>query len=208
MSWIFKRLHLGLILAIPSLLSVAATGAQTLALAGGSAKVCVINVRQAIASTAEGKMGSAELQSQFSARQIELERLNKQLEDLRQRLSTSGDKLSQEEQSRLTQQGQSLTKQLQRKQEDYQQEANQAQQEIVDRIGRKMTDLLDRYGRENGYVAIFDSSAQGNPVLYASAKVDVTQDIVRLYDQTYPVKASASATAPKSANPKPAAPKS
>jgi outer membrane protein len=68
-----------------------------------------------------------------------------------------------------------------------------------------MVDVLDRYARENGYAVVLDSSAQSTPILYASTQIDVTQDIVRLYDQAYPVKAGA-ATQPKpAAAPKPAA---
>jgi outer membrane protein len=165
-------------------------------------KVGVLSVRQAIVSTAEGKQASAELQSQFSARQSELETMNKQINDLRQRLASGEGKLSQEEQTRLTRQGETLAKQLQRKQEEYQEDVNTAQQDVIDRIGRKMMDVLDRYARENGYAAVFDTSAQTSPIIYASNQVDVTQDIIKLYDQAYPVKAAATA---KPAATKPAA---
>jgi outer membrane protein len=74
---------------------------------------------------------------------------------------------------------------------------------VVDRIGRKMMDVLDRYARENGLVAVFDSSAQNSPILFASTSIDITQDIIKLYDQSYPVKAGGAAAAP--ATPKPAA---
>jgi len=74
---------------------------------------------------------------------------------------------------------------------------------VVDRIGRKMMDVLDRYSRENGFVAVFDSSAQNSPILYASSNIDITQDIIKLYDQAYPVKAAATTPATKPA-PKPA----
>jgi hypothetical protein len=40
---------------------------------------------------------------------------------------------------------------------------------------------------------ILDRSGQSTPVIYAANSTDVTQDIIRLYDQTYPVKASAAA---------------
>jgi len=51
---------------------------------------------------------------------------------------------------------------------------------------------------------ILDTSSQQTPVIYAANQIDVTQDIIHLYDQAYPVKASAtSAPAPKPA-PKPA----
>jgi outer membrane protein len=156
-------------------------------------------------TTAEGKQASGELQSQFASRQTELENLNKQLNDIRQRLQQA-DKLSQEEQVRLQRQGEVLTRQLERKQNEYQEDVNAAQGEVIDRIGRKMVDVLERYSRENGYVMILDSSAQNTPILFASTGIDVTQDIVRLYDQAYPSKAgAASAAAPKPAATKPAA---
>jgi outer membrane protein len=165
----------------------------------------VIDVRAAIVGTAEGKQASAELQSQFASRQTELENMNKQVNDLRQRLASGAGKLSPEEEARLTQQGQRLTQQLERKQTEYQEDVNAAQGEVIDRIGRKLVDVLDRYARENGYVAIFDSSAQNSPILYKSTQIDVTQDIVRLYDQAYPVKATAAAPVQSKPAPKPAA---
>jgi outer membrane protein len=184
---------------------VRAQGAPSVATAGS--KVGVINARQAIASTAEGKQAGAELQSQFSSRQNELEGLNKQISDLRQRLDAGRGKINADEEARLTRDGQKLTQQLDRKQNEYQEDVNSAQADVFDRIGRKMLDVLDRYARDNGYVVILDSSAQNNPLLYASTSVDVTQDIVRLYDQAYPVKGGAPATttpAKPAANPKPA----
>jgi len=143
------------------------------------------------------------LQSQFAARQTELENLNKQITDLRQRLAAGQSTLSQDEQARLTRQGELLARQLQRKQDEYQEDVNASQGDVIDKIGRKMIDVLDRYARENGYVAILDSSAQNTPILYASNQIDVTQDIIRLYDQAYPLKAGS--TPPKPAATRPAA---
>jgi len=170
-------------------------------------KIGVINVRQAIASTAEGKQAGAELQSQFAPRQTELEGLNKQINDLRQRIDAGSGKFSQEEQARLQREGEVKARQLQRKQDEYQEDVNAAQAEVFDRIGRKMIDVLDRYARENGYIAVLDTSAQNTPILFASTNIDVTQDIVRLYDQAYPVKGGAPAsTTPAKPAQKPATP--
>jgi len=172
-------------------------------------KIGVISVRSAIASTAEGKQAGAELQSQFAARQNELEGLNKQINDLRQRIDAGTGKLSQDELSRLQREGETKARQIQRKQDEYQEDVNAAQADVFDRIGRKMIDVLDRYARENGFVVILDNSAQNTPILFASTNIDVTQDIVRLFDQAYPVKGGAATTparpAPKSAAQPPAA---
>jgi outer membrane OmpH-like protein len=63
--------------------------------------------------------------------------------------------------------------------------------------------VIDKYSKENGYSVVFDISAQNTPVVYAANQNDITQDIVRLFDQAYPVKAAAT---PRPAAPKPAAP--
>lgn len=190
------------------LLGSAAAHAQSAPPVAGAApagKVAVINARQAIVSTAEGKQASAELQSQFAPRTGELENIGKQITALRQRLDACASTCSDDEKGRLQRQIDTLTRQGQRKQDEYQEDVNAAQADVVDRIGRKMIDVLERYGRENGYVAILDSSAQQSPILYFSNTIDITQDIVRLYDQAYPVKAGAASTP---AGARPAAPKS
>ena len=153
-----------------------------------AAKYAVINVRQAIVTTAEGKLASSQLQSQFAPRQGELEGIQKQITDLQNRLNNGARTLSDDEKARLQRQGDLLTHEFQRKQDDLNEEVTAAQSDIVDTIGRKMIDVLNRYAKENGLGLILDSSAQGSPVVYSSTEMDVTEAIVRLYDQAYPVK--------------------
>jgi outer membrane protein len=190
------------------LVGTAATWAQAAPAAAAAPvkSVGIINLRGAIGSTAEGKQASAELQSQFAPRSTEIDALTKQISDLQQKLQAGQGKLSQEEETRLTAEGQRLTQRLDRRRNDFQEDATAAQQEVLERIGRKMVDVLDRYARENGFSVVLDTSGQNSPVLYASNQVDVTQDIIRLYDQQYPVKTGAAPAAAKPATPKPATP--
>jgi outer membrane protein len=195
-------------LAAFSLLGTAAAFAQAAPAAGAAAapakSVAIINLRGAIGNTAEGKQASAELQSQFAPRSAEIDTMTKQINDLQQKLQAGQGKLSQEEEARLTAEGQRLTQRLDRRRNDFQEDASAAQQEVLERIGRKMVEVLDRYARENGFSVVLDTSGQNSPILYASNQVDVTQDIIRLYDQAYPVK-TGPGTTPATA--KPAAPK-
>jgi outer membrane protein len=171
----------------------------------GQMKIAILNVRQAIVTTAEGKQASAQLQSQFSSQQNDLQNMQKQISDLQNRITNSHGTLSDDEQARLQRQGELLTRQFQRKQDDVNEAVNAAQSDVIDNIGRKMLDVLDRYARENGYTAVFDTSAQGSPVVYGSSQIDITNEIVRLYDQAYPIKAGSGA-APSSSAPAPKAP--
>ncbi len=184
------------------LTGTAAVRAQAAAgAAAGTGKIAILNVRQAIVATSEGKQASAELQTQFAPRQNELEALNKQINDLRQQLSANQTTWSDEQKARAQAQGQKLAQQLDRKQNEMQEDVNAAQSDVVDRIGRKMMDVLDRYARESGFLAVFDSSSQNSPIIYAANSIDVTQEIIKLYDQAYPVKSGAAPAA------RPAAPK-
>jgi len=205
----FRIMFRTAVLAAGGLLAAASAWAQAStppavgSTAGG--KFAVINIRQAIVTTAEGKQASAELQSQFAPRQTEIENLNKQINELRQRLAACEGKCSQDEMARLQQQGQKMTQRLDRLNNEYQEDVNSAQQEVIDRIGRKMVDVIDRYARENGDSAVLDSSAQGTPFLYVSSQIDITQDIIRLYDSAYPVRAAAPAATKPAATKPPAA---
>lgn len=178
--------------------SAPAAGAAT---AGSAAKIGIINLRGAIGNTAEGKQASAELQSQFAPRSAEIDTLTKQINDLQQKLQAGQGKLNQDEEARLTSEGQKLTQRLDRRRNDFQEDAQSAQQEVFERIGRKMVDVLDRYSRENGFSVVLDVSGQNSPILYASNQIDVTQEIVRLYDQEHPVKAGAAPSTPATTKP-------
>jgi outer membrane protein len=188
------------------LLGTATVRAQGAAPAGAATggKIAVLNVRQAIVTTAEGKQASAELQSQFAPRQNEMETLNKQINDIRQQLAANQTTWSDEQKAKAQSQGQRLAAQLERKNTELQTDVNDAQGDVVDRIGRKMMEVLDRYARENGFVAVFDSSAQNSPIIYASNNVDITQDVIRLYDQQYPLKGGSTPATRPAATPKPA----
>jgi outer membrane protein len=176
------------------------------AAAAGPAKIAVMNVRNAIVATAEGKQAQAELQSKFAPRQNELQNIQKQMDDIQRKLSEGARTLSQDEQAKLQRDGELLSHKLQRGTDDLNEELQAAQGEIVDGIGRKMLEVLDRYSRENGYTVVLDTSAQGSPVVYGSSQSDITQEIVRLYDQAYPMKAGAAPSAAAPASPKPATP--
>lgn len=169
--------------------------------AAAASKVGIINLQGAIVNTAEGKQASSELQSQFAPRQAELQQLQKQIQDIQSRIQTGQTTLSEAELVRLSDEAQRDQRTLQRKQQDAQADFNDAQQDAINRIGRKMMTILDKYAKDHGYSLILDTSSQQTPVVYASNQVDITQDIVHLYDQQYPVSSGSSETKPSTAPP-------
>jgi outer membrane protein len=163
-------------------------------------KFRVMDMRTAIIATAEAKADVAQLQSQFAPQSAQIESLNKQIDDIARKLQAGSNTLSDEEKARLTRQGQMLQSQSKRAQDQLEEQSNAAQQDLVDGIGRKMMDLVETYAKENGLDAVLNTSSDSIGVLYKAPSMDVTQEIVKLYDQKYPVKAATTA-APKPATP-------
>jgi len=66
---------------------------------------------------------------------------------------------------------------------------------VLNELGGRMLAVLDKYGRDNGYAVILDVSSQQTPVLFAANGIDVTREIVDLYNKNAPA-APATSSAP------------
>ena len=86
--------------------------------------------------------------------------------------------------------------------EDGQAEVEADQQKVLQDLGGRIMAVIDKYAKDNGFVLILDVSSPQTPVMFASNTIDVTKDIIDLYD-----KAAASGTttnvAPAGARPVP-----
>ena len=82
--------------------------------------------------------------------------------------------------------GQRLTVRFERKTKEFNEDLQLERLKIVDDIRRKVVSLLVRYSRENGYSIIFDSSVQDSLIVYKSTTLNVTHEIIRLYDKAFP----------------------
>lgn len=170
--------------------------ASSRALAQGAAastgtKVAIVSIQDAIASTSEGKKELEELQQKFAPKQAEMKTLNDDVENLKKQLQAQGDKLSDEERGNRVKAISDKQKVLQRNYEDAQNEYQQAEQEIVNRLGKKMMDVLEKYAKTNGYSVVMDVSNPQTPVLFASPNTNITKELVDAYNAESPAAAAA-----------------
>jgi outer membrane protein len=148
----------------------------------GASKIGIIDVQGAIVSTNEGQREFQTLQKKFDPKRAELENLNKEVEDLKKQLSTQGDKLNDDARNSLVKQVESKQKILQRNYEDANNDITAQQNEIANRIGQKMMEVLDKYAKDNGYGVILNVSGQQNAVIWAGASTDLTAAVVEAYN--------------------------
>lgn len=190
------KIRYPLVAAFAAVLAVPAAYAQaSSATAARPEKIAVISLQEAIAGTAEGKQASQELSTQFAPRRNELASISKQLQDIQQRLQAGATTLSDDAKAELSRQGTELQRRGQREQQDLQEDLNDASQAAINRIGAKMISVLDKYAKDHSYSVVIDTSAQNTPVVYASTGVNITQEIIKLYDTSYPGKGAAPAAA-------------
>jgi len=162
-------------------------------------KIAIVNIQEAIAASNEGKREFESLQQKYGPKQASLKTQNDEVENLKKQLQTQGDKLSDEERSTRVQTLEAKQKTLQRNVEDAQAEYQQDTQQVVNRIGSKMLNVLEKYAKTNGYAMVLDVSNPQSPVLYASTSTNITKELVDAYNTEFPVAVPAGKPAAKPA---------
>ena len=190
---------------LPLLGLVGSAGAQT------NGKVAVINIQSAIISTNDGKKAAGEIQTRFNPKKAEVDRRQGEISQLQDQLNRGRNTLSEEARQNLTREIDQKNKALTRFTEDAQAELQQEEQKAMGELFGRVMQVIDKYAKDNGYTLVLDVSSQQTPVLYASNTIDITKDIIELYDKNAPPAGSSAPASgivkpPASAAPKPAVP--
>src|SRR5579884_1545636 len=153
----------GAVAAAPAAASTPSTGTA----AATTPKIGIINIQQAILATNEGQRDFQTLQKKFEPKQNELQSLNKEIDDMKKQLDAQGSKLNEDSRAQLVKNIETKQKSLQRSFEDAQSDFQAQQNEVANRIGGKLMQVLDNYAKQNGYTMIIDVSSPQSPVLWA-----------------------------------------
>jgi outer membrane protein len=167
-------------------LSIAIAVSAGLAAAQTPTKVGIIHIQQAIIATKDGQKAASELQAKFEPKRKALEAKQSEIASLQQELAKGSNTLAETRRISLTRDIDQKTKSLNRDTEDAEQDFQQEQNRILNDLGGKLMVIIDKYAKENGYSLILDVSNPQTPVLYAANGVDITKEIIELYDKNSP----------------------
>ncbi len=154
------------------------------AFAQAPGKVGVISVQGAIVGTKDGQKASQELEQKFAPKKKDIDSRNSEVSQLQEQLSKGGNLMSDDKRTQLERDIDEKKRRLQRDVQDAQDEWNGEQSKLFQSLGQRMMAVIEKYAKDNGYTMILDVSNPNTPVLYASSGIDITQDIVALYDKT------------------------
>jgi outer membrane protein len=194
-----------------------------LLLAGGTAwaqaqaplKIGVIDMQAALLSTKDGQKAVAEMKAKFAPKEQEFQKRQQDLQAKREQFNKTENTISEEAKATLARDIDAMTKNLQRDTDDARQDLEAEQQRVLNELGQKMMQVLQKYANEKQLTMVMDVSGQPSNILYASSTIEITRDIIAMYDAAPPVttvapKPAASSTAapaPKATPaPRPAAP--
>ena len=146
-------------------------------------KVGIIHVQQALVNTAEGQKAVAELQARFEPTSKKLDAMRDEIASLQAELSKGSNTMGEERRRQLARDIDQKTRDLNRAQEDAQEEVQREQEKLLQTLGQRMMAVISKYSNDNGYSLILDVSNPQTPVLYAANNIDITQDIIKLYNE-------------------------
>lgn len=170
-------------------------------------KVGVINIQSALVSTKDGQKAAQELETKRAPKAKQFEQRQAEIRQLQDSLNRGGNAMAEAAKQDLIRNIDTKTKAFNRDLEDAQAEWDQDQQKVLQELGQKMMVVIDKYAKDNGYSLILDVSNPQTPVLYASNAIDVTKDIVDLYDKNSPTSTTSSAPSGNAVTPRPATPR-
>jgi outer membrane protein len=167
------------------------------------AKVGIINIQQAILQTKDGQKAAADLNAKFDPKRKEVDRKQSELQTMETQYRSGANTMSDEAKQKMMRDIDQRRKSLQRDMDDANSELEAEQGRIWQELGQKLMSVIDRYASEHGFALILDVSSPQTPVLYASNTIDITRDIVGLYDnaQTGTAAPTAAPTGAATGNP-------
>lgn len=186
--------------------TVIGLGLAGAAAAQSAGKIAVVSVQGAIVGTKDGQKAAADLEAKFAPKRKDIETRQTELTQLEDQMRKGGNLLSDEKRAQLTRDIDEKRKRLNRDIQDAQEEVDQEQQRALSGLLQRMLAVIEKYSKDNGYTMVLDVSNPNTPVLYASQAIDVTADVISLYDKTSSGGAPAAPAPAAAAPPKPGAP--
>ena len=164
-------------------LAVCAVGLFSVpALAQG--KVGVVSLQKAILETAEIKKASNDMQVRYKKRQDDLDKAQRELNDIQAQLQGAQGKLSAAGEADLQARGGRKEREVKRLDEDLRGDVERDRNEVLSRAQTRMLEVVKRVSDEKGLDIIVEATA----LVTFKPALDITSDVIAAYDKAYPAK--------------------
>lgn len=162
----------------------AASGGGT----GAQGKIAIINTAAFRVGIGEFKTKLEALNKEFEPQNGELANLQKQIDDLKNKVQTEGPKVQPSVLSGWMEQGAELEKTLKRKTEDYQTLFQKRGREMVGPIMDRINKFLDQYCQQRNIALVLERGVidNSNLLVWHPPAAEITEDFMNEYNKAYP----------------------
>ena len=144
--------------------------------AGAETKIGFVDMKTVIAKSEPGSKAMEQLKTQFKDMKDNLDAQKKSLDTLKEELQKQSMMLSQEAKLDKEAQYKRKVRDFQDMGQNYQRKLQQAEQNLSKPIIDTLIQVIQDYGKKNGFTAIFDK--QGSGLLFSQDNIDVTTTII------------------------------
>jgi len=150
------------------------------ATASAQIKVAVIDVQRVVTESDAGKEALGKLKALQDSKIAEGQKLQQELDSLKEQLSKQRFTLSDDKIEALGKQIQDKGIALKRFQDDAQRELDDARRQALGGLEQKILPVINNLGKEKGMTLIFNKFQSG--LVYADDAVDITDEVIRRFN--------------------------
>ncbi|MGV8042004.1 MAG: OmpH family outer membrane protein [Thermoanaerobaculaceae bacterium] len=154
-------------------------------------RIGFVDVERAIVAIDEGKAKLKDLETWAKPRQEELQKLGKEINDLQGELVSKRGVASQEALDQIQQRLVAKQRQFEDRQRVTKRDFEERQDAVLRELGGKMQQVIQGYAEKSGYAAVF--LFKPNEVAYLAPSSDLTDTVVKLYNEKHPFAAAPAA---------------
>jgi outer membrane protein len=149
--------------------------------AAATARIGFVDVQRVLARSAAGVAAREQLEREKAAMQKEMDAKRTELERLRDELEKKGALMTADARREKQDVFDRKRRDAARLADDFQKELEKKEQGLLQRVLQEISGIIERVGKDRGYHLVVER--RGATVLYAAAEADLTDDIIRAYDQ-------------------------
>ncbi len=154
-------------------------------------KIGFVDSLAVLYGTQEGQQEIARVEQFIEEKQKEYDSRREELGKQQQQFQAQQRTLNPQTQAEMQRKLENEDRALRRFQEDIQLEMNTRREDLLGKVGEKIQGIINEYAQKQNFGAIFlRSEAQ----VYVAPSLDFTQEIIRLYNERYPVSEEKSAS--------------
>jgi len=149
--------------------------------AAGTARVAFVDVQRVLARSTAGVAAREQLEREKATMQREMDGKRVELEKLREEIEKKGPLMTADTRRDKSEQFERKRRDAARLADDFQKELEKKEQGLLQKVLQDVSGVVEKVGKQRGYLLVVER--RGATVLYAAPEADLTDEVIRAYDQ-------------------------